>query len=331
MTDTTKPAPGSAGLGAAAGQAAAGWTGVTGTAAPPAPALAAAERAQGPSRGFWRSSLERLLRNRPAMAALLVLAVMATLSFAAPLIARATGLERDTMDLVNRYRPVSATHWFGTDEYGRDYFIRILYGGQISILMGLGVASIIIAIAVPLGLIAGYYGGLVDDVFNWVVQVMVTTPLLFVLILVVTWIPPTPVSLAVLIGALGWVGNARQARGLTFQLKRTDYVLAARALGATDRRIMFRHIMPNMASLMLVLAGFDVVAGILAELGLSYLGLGIRPPIPSWGNMLFNSLDYIFRAPHLVLFPGLAVGLIVLCVYTFADGLRDAFDPRLKD
>jgi ABC-type dipeptide/oligopeptide/nickel transport system permease subunit len=288
------------------------------------------ERLAGPSRGFWRGSFERLARNRFAVVALIALALMTLLSFSAPLIALALGVERDAMELTNQYRPPSARHWFGTDEFGRDFFVRVLYGGQISILMGLGVAAIILAIAIPAGVLAGYFGGFADDVFNWVVQILVTTPTLFLLILVATWIPPSPLSLALIIGSVAWTGNARQARGLALQLKQTDYVLAARALGSTDGRIMSRHIMPNMMSLMLVLAGFDVVTGILVEVGLSYLGLGIRPPIPSWGNMLTNSLQYVFRAPHLVVFPGLAIGLVVLSVYTVADGLRDAFDPQLK-
>jgi peptide/nickel transport system permease protein len=287
-------------------------------------------RVAGPAKGFWSTSFERLLRNRVSMAALVVLVLMAVACFCAPLVARAMGLDRDAMDLTNRYLPPSREHWFGTDEFGRDYFIRVLYGGQISFIMGLGVATIVLSIAIPLGLLAGYYGGLIDDGFNWVVQILITTPTLFALILVVSWIPPTPLVLAVIIGLFGWVGNARQARGLTLQTKRSDYVLAARALGSNDGRIMFRHITPNMVSLMLVLAGFDVVGGILAEASLSFLGLGIRPPIPSWGNMLHNSLTYVFRAPFLVVFPGLAIGLLVLCVYMLTDGLRDAFDPRLK-
>jgi ABC-type dipeptide/oligopeptide/nickel transport system permease subunit len=291
--------------------------------------LPGAERLAGPSRGFWRGSLHRLARNRFAVVALIGLALMTLLSFCAPLIAHVLGVERDAMELTNQYQPPTARHWFGTDEFGRDFFVRVLYGGQISILMGLGVAAIILAIAIPVGVLAGYFGGFADDVFNWVVQILVTTPTLFVLILVATWIPPSPLSLALIIGSVAWTGNARQARGLALQLKQTDYVLAARALGSADSRIMFRHIMPNMMSLMLVLAGFDVVTGILVEVGLSYLGLGIRPPIPSWGNMLTNSLQYVFRAPHLVIFPGLAIGLVVLCVYTVADGLRDAFDPQL--
>jgi peptide/nickel transport system permease protein len=288
-------------------------------------------RVAGPSQGFWSASLRRLLRNRLAMAALLLLLCLAAASFCAPLIARAMGLERDAMDLLNRYQPPSRAHPFGTDEFGRDYFIRILYGGQVSMLMGLGVAVIILVIAFPLGLFAGYYGGIVDDAFNWVVQIMVTTPVLFALILITSWLVPSPLTLAVIIGMFGWVGNARQARGLTFQIKRSDYVLAARTLGASNGRIMFRHIMPNQVSLMLILAGFDVVAGVLAETGLSFLGLGIRPPIPSWGNMLTNSRDYIFRAPYLLVFPGLAIGTLVFSVYLFTDGLRDAFDPGLRE
>ncbi len=295
------------------------------------PQLAVAPAMPRPAEGFWRSSLRRLWRNRIAMLALAGLALILILSFSAPLIAQVRGLDRDAMDLLNNYQRPNAKHWFGTDEYGRDYFIRLLYGGQISIMMGFSVALVILAIGVPLGLIAGYYGGLIDDIFNWVVQIMVTTPTLFVLILVAAWIPPTPLSLALIIGAFNWMGNARQARGLTMQVKRMDYVLAAQALGASHTRIMVRHIMPNIVSLMIVLAGFDVVAGILAETGLSFLGLGIRPPLPSWGNMLHNALNYAFKAPHLVVFPGLAVGFLVLCVYMLADGLRDAFDPRLRE
>jgi peptide/nickel transport system permease protein len=305
-------------------------------AAPPPPAAAEAPAAfpglaARPAAGFWVASLRRFLRNRFALSALGALLLLVALSFAAPLIGRALGVDRDAIELLDNYQPPSARHWLGTDEYGRDYFIRLLYGGQVSILMGLGVAAIILAIGVPLGILAGYYGGALDDLFNWIVQILISVPRIPLYILVAAWLPPTPPSLALLLGSLAWPGNARQARGLTFSLKRTDYVLAARALGATDRRIMFRHILPNLFSLMIVLAGFDVIVGVFAEVTLSFLGFGIRPPVPSWGNMLTNSLTYMFKAPYLVIFPGLAIGLLVLCVYTLADGLRDAFDPRLAE
>ncbi len=298
----------------------------SGAAAAALPAIAAR-----PAAGFWQASLRRFWRNRLAVAALAGLVVLVAISFAAPLIARALGVNRDAIELLDNYQPPSARHWLGTDEYGRDYFIRLLYGGQVSILMGLGVAGIILAIGVPAGIIAGYYGGVLDDLFNWIVQVLISVPRIPLYILIAAWLPPTPPSLALLLGSLAWPGNARQARGLTFSLKRTDYVLAARALGASDRRIMFRHILPNLFSLMIVLAGFDVIVGVFAEVTLSFLGFGIRPPVPSWGNMLTNSLTYMFKAPYLVIFPGLAIGLLVLCVYTLADGLRDAFDPRLAE
>ncbi len=301
----------------------------TAAAAPAAAALPAI--AARPAAGFWQASLRRFWRNRLAVAALAGLVVLVAISFAAPLIARALSVNRDAIELLDNYQPPSARHWLGTDEYGRDYFIRLLYGGQVSILMGLGVAGIILAIGVPAGIIAGYYGGVLDDLFNWIVQVLISVPRIPLYILIAAWLPPTPPSLALLLGSLAWPGNARQARGLTFSLKRTDYVLAARALGASDRRIMFRHILPNLFSLMIVLAGFDVIVGVFAEVTLSFLGFGIRPPVPSWGNMLTNSLTYMFKAPYLVIFPGLAIGLLVLCVYTLADGLRDAFDPRLAE
>jgi ABC-type dipeptide/oligopeptide/nickel transport system permease subunit len=281
--------------------------------------------------GFWAASFYRLLRNKLAMFALLGLVVLASLAFSAPLFEQALGLSRDEIDLANNYQRPSPQHWFGTDEYGRDYFIRMLYGGQVSMTMGLAVAGVILAIGVPLGLAAGYYGGLFDDVLNWVIQIMVTLPVLYVLIFVSALIPPAPIVLAFIIGAFGWMSNARQARGVTFQLKRAEYVTAARALGATDARILFRHILPNIISLMIILAGFDVVAGAIAETSLSFLGLGVRPPIPSWGNMLTNAFSYMFRAPYLVFFPVVAISLFVLFVYMLADGLRDAFDPGLKE
>lgn len=265
------------------------------------------------------------------MMALAGLLILAGLALSAPLFEQALGLNRDEINLVNNYQPPSSRHWFGTDEYGRDYFIRMLYGGQVSMSMGLAVAIVILAIGVPLGLAAGYYGGLFDDALNWVIQIMVTLPVLYVLIFISALIPPAPIVLAFIIGAFGWMSNARQARGVTFQLKRAEYVTAARALGASDVRILFRHILPNIVSLMIILAGFDVVAGALAETSLSFLGLGVRPPLPSWGNMLTNAFSYMFRAPYLVVFPVIAISLFVLFVYMLADGLRDAFDPRLKE
>jgi peptide/nickel transport system permease protein len=265
------------------------------------------------------------------MTALAGLILLAALAFSAPLFEQALGKNRDEINLLNNYQPPSAEHWFGTDEFGRDYFIRMLYGGQVSMQMGLAVAIVILAIGIPIGLAAGYYGGILDDLFNWVVQVLVTVPVLYALIFISSLIPPYPLVLALIIGAFGWVGNARQARGVTFQIKRMEYVTAARALGASDARIMFRHILPNIFALMIILAGFDVVAGALAETSLSFLGLGVRPPIPSWGNMLTNAFSYMFRAPHLVFFPVIGISLFVLFVYMLADGLRDAFDPSLKE
>lgn len=294
-------------------------------------AALAAERRVRRSYGFWESSLRRLVRNKIALASLIGLAGIVALAFAAPLIEQGRGLSRDEIALYSNYLPPSAEHWFGTDEFGRDYFIRVLYGGQVSIIMGFGVALVVIAIGVPVGLAAGYFGGVLDDSFNWIVQIMATVPLINVLLFISALIPPVPATLAVIIGAFGWPGNARQARGVTLQLRQAEYVQAARTIGATNGRIMFRHLLPNIISLMVVLAGFDVVAGVLAETTLSYLGLGIRPPMPSWGNMLTNSMGYAFRAPYLIVFPVLAISLFVLCVYMLADGLRDAFDPNLQD
>jgi ABC-type dipeptide/oligopeptide/nickel transport system permease subunit len=314
--------------GAARTLAAAGALAVRRPVAPPA--RAADGMPLRPADGFWGGSFRRLVRNRVAMAALGGLMVLGALAFAAPFVERGLGVSRDTIDLLGNYQRPAAAHWFGTDEYGRDYLIRLLYGGQVSIVMGLGVMVVVFAIAVPFGLAAAYYGGPVDDLFLWIAQILTAVPTLFVLIVVAAWVPPSPLSLALIIGAFSWTGEARQTRGLALQVKRMDYVTAARALGASHVRIMTRHILPNIVSLVIVLAGFQVVGAVLLESALSYLGFGVRPPLPSWGNMLTNSLNYAFKAPHLVVFPGVAIGLLVLCVYTLADGLRDAFDPYLR-
>jgi peptide/nickel transport system permease protein len=185
-------------------------------------------------------------------------------------------------------------------------------------------------VGVPLGLIAGFYGGAIDDAINAVIQVLQNIPTLFLLILLSVTFRPDATLLAVLIGAIGWMGTARLVRGQTLSVSRRDYVDAARVLGASDTRILFLHILPNLVSVVSVIAGFEIATGILVESGLSYLGLGVQAPTASWGNMLQNSLDYVTRAPWLVAAPGIMIFLTVLSIFLLADGLRDAFDPRMK-
>ncbi|HEV8637226.1 MAG TPA: ABC transporter permease, partial [Chloroflexota bacterium] len=190
-------------------------------------------------------------------------------------------------------------------------------------------ASIALVIGVGVGLVAGYHGRWVDDLLNAVIQVQRAVPFLYLLIMVAMIVRPTLPILVALFGAWSWTGVARTVRGQTLAYKRRDYVDAARALGAGDGRIVLRHVLPHISSIMLVEVGFVVAGSILAEAGISFLGFGIQPPTPSWGNMLTNALEYVRRAWWLVAAPGAAISFTVLCVFLVTDGLRDALDPRL--
>jgi peptide/nickel transport system permease protein len=273
----------------------------------------------------------RLRRERLTMAAFIGLGLMATLAVLAPAIS-GNVLQTDPFrtDLFNRYSPPSVRHLLGTDDLGRDVFARLLYAGQVSLTIGFTIAGVSLLIGVPIGLASGYFGGRFDDASNAVIQTMLNIPDLFLLILLSVTLRPSPLMLAFLIGALGWMGTARQVRALALSMRERDYVLAARVMGADDARIMVRHVLPNLVSVVTVVAGFSMAGGILAESGLSYLGLGVQPPIASWGNMLNNSLENVTRAPWLVAAPGFMIFVTVFCIFLIGDGLRDAFDPRLK-
>jgi peptide/nickel transport system permease protein len=264
------------------------------------------------------------------MAALAVFGLICLLALAAPLIADGL-LQTDPsrQRLVDRFAAPGSRYLLGADEYGRDQLTRLLYGARVSIGLGFTVAAISVTLGTVVGLLAGFYGGWVDDLVNAVIQVKRGIPFLYLLIMYAMIFPPTPASLAILFGLWGWSGVSRVVRGQALSGRRRDYVDAARALGASDWRIMARHILPNTGSIVLTIAGFDVAGTILGEAGISFLGFGIQPPTPSWGNMLTNSLEYVSRAWWLVAAPGIAISLTVLCVFLIADGLRDALDPRL--
>ena len=284
-----------------------------------------------PSPGYLESTWRRLRRDRVSMFALSLFAVICAITLASPLVATyVLHTDPNAQDLRNNLAPPAPGRWLGTDDLGRDNLTRLLYAGQVSLRIGLVVAVVSLLVGVPLGLVAGFYGGVVDDAINAVIQVLQNIPTLFLLILLSVTFRPDATLLAVLIGAIGWMGTARLVRGQTLSVSRRDYVDAARVLGASDARILFLHILPNLISVVSVIAGFEIASGILVESGLSYLGLGVQAPTASWGNMLQNSLDYVTRAPWLVAAPGIMIFLTVLSIFLLADGLRDAFDPRMK-
>ena len=277
-----------------------------------------------------RTVAQRLRRDRLTLAAGGVFGLLCLMAvFGDAINAYVLHKDPNAQALQATYRAPSAEHWFGTDEYGRDSAARVIQASRVSLTMGFTVAVLALSVGVLLGLLAAFYGGWVDDVVSFLVNLFSITPTFYVLLILAAWVPPSLLSLALLIAAFGWMGVTRQVRGVSLSIAQREYVLAARALGATDRRIVLRHVLPNVGSLVSVVAGLEVAGAILAESGLSFVGLGIRPPTPSWGNMLTNSLQYVFRDPWLVVVPGAFIFVTILSIYLLADGLRDALDPQL--
>jgi peptide/nickel transport system permease protein len=282
------------------------------------------------SLSYWQRAARHLRGDRVTLAAFVLLLLVALASLSAPLVAHARHLDPSAQDLLSRLEKPSGAHWLGTDDLGRDIAIRLLYAGRISLLIGVLAMATALAIGVTLGVLAGFYRRWVDDAINAVIQVTVNIPLLFLLILLSVIFSPSVVGLALILGLFSWQGTARQVRAVVLSVSQRDYIDAARVLGSTNGRIMLRHILPNVVSIMLVVAGFDIAGAILAESGLSALGFGVQPPTASWGNMLSKSFQYATKAPWLVISPGVAIFLTVLSVFLIADGLRDALDPRLS-
>jgi peptide/nickel transport system permease protein len=293
--------------------------------------IASAAPATGRSAGlsYWRRAARHLRADAVTVFALFLLVVVALLSLAAPLIGRVLGLDPAAQELLVRLEGPSPSHWLGTDELGRDIFIRVLYAGQVSLLIGLLATATALAVGVSLGVLAGFYRGWVDDAINALVQTTANIPLLFLLILLSVIFSPGVFGLAVILGLLSWQGTARQVRAVVLSVSQREYIDAARVLGSSNLRLMVQHLMPNVVSIVLVVAGFDIAAAILAESGLSALGLGVQPPTASWGNMLAKSFQYALKAPWLVAAPGVMIFLTVFSVFLTADGLRDALDPRI--
>ncbi|MBV9578393.1 MAG: ABC transporter permease [Chloroflexi bacterium] len=307
-------------------------------AAPPAPAAVAASRrtaAPNPSRGFWSSASLRFRRDRVSLIALVGLVLIVAVSAAAPLIAHfllhtdPAQFMRTPAGRIATLQPPGPTYPLGTDDVGRDVLTRLLYAGQVSLSVGFLVATVSLGIGAPMGLLAAYFGGWVDDLINAVVQFMLNIPALFVLIVLSIFLTPNVIELALIFGLFFWPATARQVRAVALSARNRDYVDAARVLGAGDARVMVRHILPNVASVAIVVAGLDMAAAILAESSLSFLGFGVPVPLSSWGNMLSTSQEQFRSAPWLVYPPGFMIFVTVLCVFLVSDGLRDALDPKL--
>jgi len=275
----------------------------------------------GPYREFWR----RFSTNRFAVAGLIVIVALFVISFGAAFI---TPYDPDAIDAWHVLLAPSANHWFGTDELGRDVFTRVIYGARVSLKVGFVAVGIAVLIGTVVGLFAGFYGGWTDSVLMRIVDIMLCFPTFFLILAVIAMLEPSIWYIMVIIGLTGWMGVARLVRAEVLSLKSRDFVLAARVLGASDRRIIFRHILPNALSPVLVSATLGVAGAILTESALSFLGIGVQPPTPSWGNILTAGKDYIEFAWWLSLFPGVAILVTVLSYNLVGEGIRDALDPR---
>ncbi|NOY87713.1 MAG: ABC transporter permease [Deltaproteobacteria bacterium] len=234
------------------------------------------------------------------------------------------------IDLEANLLPPDGKHFLGTDDRGRDVLSRMIYGSRVSLSVGFVAVSIYAFIGVILGALAGYYGGKVDVVISRAIEVMMCFPTFFLILTVLAFLRPSIYNIMVIIGITGWPGVARLVRGEFLKQRKMDYVAAAKAIGASDGRIIFYHILPNALAPVLVSATFGIAGAILVESSLSYLGFGVPPPTPSWGEILSQSKQYIDFAWWLTIFPGAAIFLTVTAYNLVGEGLRDAVDPRLK-
>lgn len=285
----------------------------------------------GDATGFYRRSWQRYRRNRVAVVALVVFLLVILFVLAAGLISRALGHGFEEPDLPNKLAaPMEHGYILGTDALGRDLLVRLAYGGRVSLLVA-GLAGITtLLIGGFVGATSGYFGGIIDAVLMRIVDILLTLPGLSILILIFSLYAPPPVVIALILAAFGWAGVARIIRSEVLSLRTREHVAAARVIGASNGRIILRHILPNVLPTMLVWASLAIPGLILTEAALSFLGFGVRVPTPSWGNMLQGAEDYYVLSWTNAFVPGLMIYLTVLCTNLIGDGLRDAFDPRLN-
>ncbi|MFA5780226.1 MAG: ABC transporter permease [Elusimicrobiota bacterium] len=271
--------------------------------------------------------LEKLLKNKLAKIGILIIVALILTAIFSPLISTHNPIEGNILE---RLQPPSKNHFLGTDEMGRDVFSRMVYGTRISISIGIIAVGISVIVGTFLGLISGYFGGKIDTVIMRFVDIMLCFPTFFLILMVIAFLEPNIYNVMIVIGLTSWTGLARLVRGETLSVKERDFIIAAKGLGLKKRRIIFVHILPNVIAPVIVASILGVGAAILTESGLSFLGLGVQPPTPSWGNILTSGKDYIHIAWWLSLFPGLAILVTVLSWNLLGEGLRDVFDPRIN-
>jgi len=278
-------------------------------------------------------ALRRLRRDRATMVSLTVILVLTLASIFAPFITgQILRVDPNSTSPTNNFLPPGESgHILGTDNLGRDQLARLLFAGQISLGIAFTGAFLTIAIGLTVGIITGYFGGIVDDIVNFVITTLDSIPALFLLLIVSVVFRPGPGTLVAVFALLGWTGTTRLIRGETFAIRSREYIMSASAVGASSWRIMFVHILPNVISILTVTLTLSIGGLILTESALSFLGLGVQPPTATWGNMLTGAQAFFRSGPHLVWPPGILIVMTVLCLYVIGDGIRDAFDPTAVD
>jgi oligopeptide transport system permease protein len=313
-----------------------------------APEIPGALGSRAKTTGLWQEALRRLLRSRLATIAAVLLILLALVAIFAPLVAPYDYTAQDYTALT---QPPSRAHWLGTDDLGRDILSRLIFGARISLAVGLVVEAVILLIGVPAGLIAAHFGGKVDAFIMRTVDALYSIPSLLFVIVIMTFLraalaaPSGPVMQALSavdaqtggligifigIGLINWMPAARLVRGQAVSLKQKEFVEAARGLGASDRRIMLQHLLPNVVPIIVVTATIGIPQAIIYEAGISFLGLGARPPMPSWGLMISEAIPNLRSYPYMLVSPAVALSLTVLAFNFLGDGLRDALDPWME-
>ncbi|MBU9723580.1 MULTISPECIES: ABC transporter permease [Bacillaceae] len=294
------------------------------------------EKVQSPALKNMKDLVKKFKRNKPAVVGFYFIVILLLIAIIVTVLDRMFGVivtphHPNDINLIDRFTGPTAEYWFGTDHMGRDIFARIIYGMIYT--LGIGFASVIMGalVGVPLGIVAGYYGGRIDNIIMRIVDVLLAFPGILLALAIVSILGGSLVNVTIAVAIYSIPGFARIVRGSTLATKKLEYIDAIRALGASDFRIIFRHILPNVLSPIIVNATLYIATAILTAAGLSFLGMGAQPPLPEWGAMLNDGRSFLRDAGHIALFPGLAILTVVLAFNIFGDGLRDALDPKLKN
>jgi len=281
--------------------------------------------------GQWALAWDAFRRHRPAMLGLTLVGALALIALLTPYLAPHDPAAQALDIVAGRFRPPTWEHPMGTDEFGRDVLSRVLYGGRVSLAIGTLAILIAVSLGSLVGSLAGYVRGWVDAVAMRTVDLLLSFPRLVLLITIVAFVTPSVFLITVVLGLTGWMATSRLVRGEVLSLREREFVQAARALGLSRSRILLRHVLPNAAGPIIVAATLGIGNTILVEASLSFLGMGVPPPAPTWGGMVADGKEALLTAPWITLFPGLAIVLTVMSFNLVGDGLRDALDPRALD